>query len=179
MKRKKLIFTLACTTMVVSFAACGNTMKKDNAEISSETSFSERDTENENVQIPNPWVDCENLEEAEKITGFSFKIPEEIEGYSDIFIQVMNDELIQVTYQDDESEETVVLRKGRSSDDVSGDYNKYEESKQTMVNEYQVTEKGNDGKVMLATWTNGDDSYSVNTSGMSAEAIEEIIQQVI
>ena len=176
MRRNKIILTLACMAMVVSIAACGNTSKKGNTEISSDTSISKEDTKNENIQIPNPWVDCKNMKEAEKIAGFSYEIPEKIDDYTDISIQVLDEDMIQVVYQKDE--ESITLRKGRGSDDVSGNYSEYDESKEITVGDYQVTEKGNDGNVMLATWTSGDYSYSVDTSGMSAEAINEIIQQV-
>lgn len=178
MKRKKIILTLACAAMALSFTACGNSAK-DTTAISSNASASEADTKNENTQIANPWADCDTLKDAEKITGFSFEIPEAIDGYSVVAVRALEDQMIEVIYQRaDNSEESVILRKGRGTEDVSGDYNEYRESKQTTVREYQVTEKGNDGNVMLATWTDEGYAYSVGTSGMNEDAIEGLIQQI-
>ena len=50
------------------------------------------------VQIPNPFVDFETMEEASKLAGFSLTAPDSIDGYSDRIIQAVEGELVQVIF---------------------------------------------------------------------------------
>ena len=94
-------------------------------------------------------------------------------------IQTLDKEVIQVFYEkDDQSDSTILIRKGIGSDDVSGDYNTYNEKTQLDINKNQIMEQGNDGKVMLATWTDAGYTYSVSTPGLSESEMENIIQQI-
>lgn len=64
---------------------------------------------------------------------------------------------------------TVVLRMAAGDEDVSGDYTDYTSIKSFMINDDNVTFKGNDGKYMLAAWQTGGYSYSMQF----AKAISE------
>lgn len=47
-------------------------------------------------------------------------------------------------------------------EDISGDYTKYSDVKTEKIGDWDVTLKGNDGKVVLAVWNDGTYSYSIS-----------------
>lgn len=86
------------------------------------------------VMIPNPWIDCADKAEAEKLAGFKINTaPELVEGAKSAVYRVMNasaesieDRLIEVIFYDDAENEILRIRKARTySQDISGDYNTY------------------------------------------------------
>ena len=179
---RKLMLVLMCAATMTSMAACGAkesvTTEVTKAVTETETA-EEQEKVGETVGMSNPWTDCKTLQEAEDNTGFSITVPEHIDGYTQTMIQTLDKEVIQVFYQEDgQSETEILVRKGIGSDDISGDYNKYNEKTQRNINNYDVTEQGNDGKVMLATWTDAGYTYSVSTPGISENEMENIIQQI-
>ena len=130
---KKLLALTLCAITIFSMTACGN------------TSESTEDL----VEIPNPFIDCDSLEDAIKIAGFEIRVPDSIDGYSNRFIQAIDQYMIQVFYytsseiSDDtgnttfsenteitenaayteDSRDQILLRKAIGTDDISGDYN--------------------------------------------------------
>ena len=167
MKAKRLMLILLCTTVVGAFTACGaKSSETDGAgqnesNVVSEVETNDGEADEENTQIANPWVDCASMEDAVKIAGFSFEVPKQIEGYPNQVIQAIENDIIQVIY--DDGTNSIYIRKGAGTEDISGD---------------QVTEKGNDGKVSVAIWNDENYSFCVGTPGMSAEEIAAIIEQV-
>ncbi|MCI5958976.1 MAG: DUF4367 domain-containing protein [Lachnospiraceae bacterium] len=182
MKAKRLMLILLCTTVVGAFTACGaKSSETDGAgqnesNVVSEVETNDGEADEENTQIANPWVDCASMEDAVKIAGFSFEVPKQIEGYPNQVIQAIENDIIQVIY--DDGTNSIYIRKGAGTEDISGDYNEYEQSDEVSIGEYQVTEKGNDGKVSVAIWNDENYSFCVGTPGMSAEEIAAIIEQV-
>lgn len=177
MKTQKLILSLICIATIFSFTACSTSNKTvSNNDSSTISTSTETQASDNHVQIPNPWVDCSSLEDAARFAGFSLQAPEQIDNYPDILIQSIEKEIIQVIYQNDTS--SITIRKGVGLDDISGDYNEYNESSTETINEHQVTEKGNDGKVYLAIWSDGDYSYAVSTPGMTSDEVTAIITQI-
>ncbi len=86
------------------------------------------------VMIPNPWTDCADKAEAEKLAGFRINTALElVEGAKSVVYRVMNasaesieDRLIEVIYYDDAENEILRIRKARTySKDISGDFNTY------------------------------------------------------
>lgn len=116
--------------------------------------------ESEDVQIPSPWTDCETVEAAETLAGFDITAPETLEGYGEKVISVMNDEIIRIGYYADD-ETYVLLRKGKGDEDISGVCTEYENTETSKINGVEFTLKGDGEKINLATWTDGDYSYSV------------------
>ena len=112
---------------------------------------------NNNLTIVNPQVNYEILSEAENAAGFPLGIPEEFNGakYSDIV--VIDEKVIRVTYNDGDKP-VLIVTKGLGSDDVSGDYNSYPEINQREYKGFEITTKGKDDKIYLATWIT--DRYS-------------------
>ena len=164
---KKTIVIALCAIMTFSCVACGAKSKNDAI----------GDTTNESgsaeVQVPNPFVTCETLEEAEKLAGFTITVPEKIENSSERIFRAMEGQLLEIIYMDGE-EEVARIRKAPGSDDISGDYNQYTDTTEVTVGEWKYTLKGNDGKVSVATWVDGDYTYSVSVNEMSSEAALEI-----
>lgn len=177
---KKLMSVLMCAATMTFMAACG-TKEPVTTEVTTaaEETKTVNDEIEETVGMPNPWTDCKNLNVAEDNVGFSITVPENIEDYTQTMIQTLDKEVIQVLYEKDgQSEDVILIRKGTGSDDISGDYNNYSEKTQLDINKYDVTEQGDDGKVMLATWTDAGYTYSVSTPGLSESEMENIIQQI-
>lgn len=182
---KKLVLTVLCAATMTSMAACGakepvtaETVKTE-TRITAVAATPESIEPEEPIGMPNPWTDYKTLKEAEDAAGYSFSVPESIGEYKQTIIQAMGQEIIQVFFETGEQSDAVILiRKGTGSDDISGDFNTYKETEQVDINGYQVTEQGNDGQVMLATWTDAGYTYSVSTPGLSESEMESIIKQV-
>ena len=157
---KKILSLVLCLVCIFTLASCGGKKAA------------------ENTQTENPFTDCESLEKAAEITGFTLSAPDTLSGYRDKLIQVMRDEMIQIIFS--KGADTVVIRKARGSGDISGDYNTYPEQVEKNVKNIPVTFKGEDEKVYLILWTNGEFSYSVATdtpvSYSNAEAFVETIE---
>ena len=100
------------------------------------------------------------LEDAAALTGYDFTVPDSVDGYPDVTIAVLESEqLTEVQYSSGNAR--LCLRKAPGSDDISGDFNQYAESNAVDVDGRSVTLQGNDGQVQLATWLDGDYTYSI------------------
>ena len=104
-----------------------------------------------NVAPPSPYIPCADLAEAEKLAGFTLSVP----GAPDV-IEAWEGVMIQAIYGDEN--ETMRIRKGTGSDDISGDYNIYTEV-ETVDG---VTIKGENGAFSLAVWEEDGYTYSVS-----------------
>lgn len=169
---------IAAATLVVSFAlacaGCGSGSTSTTSSTDAATAAGQ--------EIANPWTDVSSLSEAAQLAGFDLTVPESIQGYDNFSIQVMEDQIIQVTYTNSDSENEVCIRKGPSDiDDISGDHNAYAEMSQVAVGSRSVALMGNDGTVSLAGWYEGDYVYSIGAYGeaLSAEAMKEIVSEVL
>lgn len=163
---KKTIVLLLCSLSITSLAACGNLEKPNVTEPSSE------------VQIRNPFVNCETLDEAITISGFDMTVPETINGYSERTIQAVKDDMIQVLYLN--GDEKICIRKADRSGDISGNYNEYKEVNSISVGDVEVTTKGDSGIISVATWTADGYTFAINISnkGMTVETISTLIAEV-
>ena len=105
------------------------------------------------------------------------RAPEAVGNYDRVFISAIDCELIHVLYES--GDDTVCVRKGAGSADISGDYNSYAETAVSEVDGMEVTMKGNAGKVNLAVWTSGAYTYSVSASaGMSRGEMANLIREI-
>ena len=133
------------------------------------------------VSMINPFIDCRTLEEAEKIAGFEFNVPEDLEPDLDAEYRALEGSLIEVIYYD-RGEEIYRIRKGTASD-VSGDYNDYS----VAVCVDSVTWAGElkgykDGLTNCAVWTDMDGfGYSLTTSAapIKTDRVCEIIDRLM
>ena len=185
MKKKvvMMVCSMAALVMAVSIMGCGKKAEADQAgtEISEDgAAQAAEDSEDENTQIPNPFVDCETKADAEKLAGFEMTVPEQIEGYEQKLFQAIDGELIQVFYASQEKEEDeILIRKGVGSDDISGNYEEFAEVRTAAAGDLEVTLKGNDGKVTVAVWTTGSYTFSIQVdAGASQDEMLNLVEAV-
>jgi hypothetical protein len=186
MKKIYLIAGLGCA-MVLSLTACqssknesANNITAASTESVTETSVTS-DTEKSiigNAQIPNPFTDCDTLDDAAAIAGFSISLPDTAAGYSRSAISAIENEMIDVRYTD-ESDNEICIRKGTEKDDISGDYNEYDENSTVNADGLSVNIRGNDGLVFAASWQSGDYSYSITSDlGLAKTDIETLVSEI-
>lgn len=137
-------------------------------------------SEDNNAQIANPFVDCDTLNEAIKIAGFDLTVPSAINKVTDRLYRVMtlDDKMLEVIYQSGE-DEAARIRKAPGSEDISGDYNVYQQVSEVSVNGFKVTMSGDGNKVSLAVWTNNGYTYSVSvTNGISSSDMTALVSEI-
>ena len=205
---KKVTLMILCAAMMLGMAACGEKQDKTiGAETAGQTVAGKEEkiptdgaatttTEEiligDNTQIPNPFTDCDTLADAAARAGFDIIVPDSVEGYEDRVITAIENEMIQVMYLHGEDE--ICVRKAAGEEDCSGDYNEYSEEKTVTVGDREVTLRGNNGKVMVAVWSEGGYSYSIgvyaytqyndgvadpeSNSGMAEEAVTALAAQI-
>ena len=169
--KKILLISLLCLAVV----ACG---KKE--EITEEVTEAST-TQTQDYGAPNPFEIVDTLDEAAKIAGFSLEAPTEYADYKSIVIQAIADDMIEVIYFDAEkTHEGLRIRKAVGTDDISGDYNEYKEENVVKVGELEVTEKGNDGNISVASWTDGTHSYSINVDEalLNVDDIAKLVETI-
>ena len=170
--KKILLMSVLCLAIV----ACG---KKEEAkqEIAETTNV----TQKESTQIPNPFVEVKNLDEASKIAGFTLEVPETYEDYKKQVIQAIEDDMIEVIYYDENSEhEGLRIRKAKGTDDISGDYNEYKDVETVKVGDFEIIEKGSEGNISVATWNNGTYSYAIDVAeaSLTKDTIANLVSNI-
>lgn len=127
----------------------------------------------DNTQIPNPWQEYKTVSEAAKAAGISFSAPEKLEGYKVSHVQVM-DGIVEVRYSNGSNE--IRVRKGKGTNDISGDYNVYKNVSEKKIGGNTVTLKGNGDGVSSATWTDGTYSCSIfSENELTNKLVESIV----
>ena len=125
------------------------------------------------IGMPNPFVECDTLAEAEAIAGFEFNIPENLDRRYKTVIRAIDGYLIEVIFFDGDRE-VYRIRKG-TDPDVSGDYNEYPIFVTIDSDDWSGDLRGyEEGLVNCAVWTDGDGyGYSL-TSGEEALETEKV-----
>ena len=170
--KKILLMSVLCLAIV----ACG---KKEEAK--QETAETTNVTQKESTQIPNPFVEVKNLDEASKIAGFSLEVPETYEDYKKQVIQAIEDDMIEVIYYDENSEhEGLRIRKAKGTDDISGDYNEYKDVETVNVGDFEIIEKGSEGNISVATWNDGTYSYAIDVAeaSLTKDTIANLVSNI-
>lgn len=170
--KKILLMSVLCLAIV----ACG---KKEEAK--QETAETTNVTQKESTQIPNPFVEVKNLDEASKIAGFTLEVPETYEDYKKQVIQAIEDDMIEVIYYDENSEhEGLHIRKAKGTDDISGDYNEYKDVETVKVGDFEIIEKGSEGNISVATWNDGTYSYAIDVAeaSLTKDTIANLVSNI-
>lgn len=128
------------------------------------------------ASMENPFVDCDSVEDGEMLAGFSMNAPKALDGYGKRIVRVIKNELLEFQYEDDK--ENALIRKGKGLEDISGDYNVYEDIYKVKIFDEEVTFKGNDGYVDLALWKFGEYSYSVSIPDLTEEEMIKVVKEV-
>ena len=111
------------------------------------------------AQIPNPLSEHTSLAELNKALGFEITLPSVPEGYkAETYIDIAG-ETGDIRFMKGEDE--LCYRVAKGSDDISGDYNVYAETRTVKNDAGTITLRGADGKVFSAIWTRGGFTYSV------------------
>ena len=130
------------------------------------------------VTMVNPTQEVATIAEAEKITGFPIGIPEEYEGQKYSTITVINETVIRVSYGE-ENKKILIISKGVSDEDISGDYNSYRETDTHEYKGVEITTKGNDGQISLATWSIDRYSFAVSVpEGIEFSDLKKLFDEI-
>lgn len=172
---KRLITLMLGTIVMASLVACGNGSDKSQADA---------------AQSPSPYTEYNSIAEAADAAGFSLTVPDKPNGFAKRTIQTINggdsSATIEVVYSNDNNSATftqneICIRKSVGNEDISGDYTTYSQNTTTMIDGAQVTAKGDDGKIRLATWTKGKYTYSIGfyyDSGISSDELSGYITSI-
>ena len=129
------------------------------------------------TQIPNPFVEYGTLADAEKAAGFTFKVPEQMNGCKQSYISVMDGKMQQVVYEKGESQ--VTLRKMAGTDDISGVNIDYAKKDQVAIGGHQTELRGDGTSVFVAVWNNGGYTYAVYAdAGVTAAQMTAIVESI-
>ncbi|MBR2753111.1 MAG: hypothetical protein IKE02_05280 [Lachnospiraceae bacterium] len=177
---KRIMVLILTIVMICALSACGK--KTGEPEPEQEP---QQEEQKETTQMANPFIDCENMGQAEEIAGFGMEAPEEIDGYADSLIQAVNGQMVQVIYFEkaadyDGDQATLFIRKKAGEDpDISGDYNEYSQTVSAGIGGHDVTLKGDDDLINVALWTADGYSYSIDTDqALTQEQMTAIIEIV-
>ena len=172
---KKFIAIILSAALALSLAAC-STAEKQPELIGGDTA-----NPSETVTIANPFTDYETLADAIAAAGFDITAPDHIDGYADQSFRVMDadgETMIELIYESGDENE-VRIRKAPGSEDISGDYNEYDQEQTLTVGDRDVTVKGNDDAFNLAVWTDNGYTYSVYVStGLTGDAFAALIADI-
>lgn len=183
-KKKAMRFTpwvryasiAACAMLVIGVGIFAITQHRGN--IIDTPAQSEEADSSDFVQSGNPYAEYDTLEEAENTIGFEISVPDSYGGYTEPYYAVIEGKILEVQYYNGD-DRGMVIRKSRGSEDISGDFNEFDNITETEVNGNTVTIKGSGDEFSLALWVSGDYSYSVSvSSGISENALKEIIEKI-
>ena len=170
---KKIIVFVLCTIMALSTVACSSKVieKEKDPSVSKENS----------VQIPNPFVDCETLEMAKQLAGFNISLPEKMpKDFTQNEIRAIENNMIEVNYKNGDDE--IYIRKAKGNEDISGDYNEYNEKNTITIGNLNVTTKGNDNMIQVVIWNDGDYTYAIGTNndgkGIDKNIVNDMIKNI-
>ena len=166
--KKIMIITLALA-MSLSITAC-NQKNNENKEVNSSTTVG-------GVQIANPFVECETLEAAAEIAGFTIEAsaPDWVEK---TVIRAIKDNMIEIIYKNSDKE--IRVRKGSSEEDISGLYENFEVEENISIDDKTITIKGSENAVKVAIWEKDKYSFAVVAKdGIEREEMENIIQGIL
>ena len=123
------------------------------------------------TQIPNPFVECGTLAEAQDQAGFSLTLPD---GCTPGHISVLPDQMIQVLCEDN-----LTIRKAVGQEDNSGDYTAYPQVDTLSSHGTEVTLKGDGDTVKVAVWTTEGYTYAIQSAaGLSRDAMLTLVASV-
>lgn len=122
-----------------------------------------------NVQIPNPFVSYESLADVKEVLSFDPVVPSALPaGFEQSEITSTDSDFLQIVYTDSRDNK-IVYRMAKGSEDISGDYNTYKNNKEVKIGDLTVTMRGNDN-VSSAVWVDGGFAFSVSSDIEMEEA---------
>ena len=185
MRNSRKFFTVALTVSMMALTACG-AQKTETAGSSAGMISGSNNVSTSSAAIADPFTEVSGMKEAAAMTGFSLTLPEAPEDYPDQIIRVMNTSMIEVIFAnnanetEDKIDEGFRVRKEKTDEDISGDYNEYETVTAVHIGDYDVTEKGNGDTISVATWKSDGYSYAIDAEyhPMTAEEMAAVVQSL-
>lgn len=133
------------------------------------------------TSMPSPYVDINTIQDATDLAGFEFNTPQLSDGV--IYRAIPNDMIEVIDMLDDTKE--IRYRKGILSDDIediSGDYNVYDNVEIISINGIDRTFKGNNNQINCVTWTDNGYAYSITINldgdGLSKEEVYSMLDVI-
>ena len=161
---KRLLSVAACIAMLF---VCGTILKP--------LSHTDSESPDELSSAVVDFVECASAEELSEQSGFTVTditgLPFEAENTSYTWCW---GEFAQIEYTG--NADTVLYRKAAGNDDISGDYNEYEQVDTEQIDDVTVTVKGNEGKYYLATWQA--DGYTYSVSDEQGLELDKFVQMI-
>lgn len=163
---KKIVMMMLCVGVMVMFAGCG---AKETVQEQTPVTM-----------IGNPWSSWDSIAQAEEACGVEFGLPETVEGYTADVFRTMSGTLLEVRYHSGEAEICIRKQQGEGQD-ISGDYNVYENSKESQQNGGTITVDSNEaGEVVRQIISFKGYSWSVVASdGIPAEVSQEFLNLIL
>lgn len=128
----------------------------------------------ESTGMPNPFIECNSLEEAAKIAQVNIKLPE----YSQCTIYAVKNSFVEVQYPLNETS-NITIRKSAGEEDISGVY----EGKEMQLHStdgIDVNVRLKDGKFISAYFTGDDGTYSITCDEpLEANEIIAIVDSIV
>ncbi|MFB0832504.1 DUF4367 domain-containing protein [Brevibacillus laterosporus] len=134
--------------------------------------------ETNRVFVTSPIENMKGIDELKKAVPFELFVPGKLPtGYKLDNSSVISGKLAQIIYSDGSKKITYRVAKGAV--DISGNYTSYEENDVEKIGDIEVTLKGSNSLINLATWIKDDCSYSLSFSrGIEKNAVILIIESM-
>ncbi|MCR8982412.1 DUF4367 domain-containing protein [Brevibacillus laterosporus] len=134
--------------------------------------------ETDRVLVTSPIENMKGVEEVKKAVPFELLVPGKLPtGYKMDNSSVISGKLAKIIYSDGSKKITYRVAKG--AEDISGDYTSYEETDVVKNGDIEVTLKGSNSLINLATWIKDGCSYSLSFSrGIEKNAVILIIESM-
>ncbi|MDO4622248.1 MAG: hypothetical protein Q4B22_04770 [Eubacteriales bacterium] len=164
--------------------AAGSTSAADSTAATAAGSTSAADSnasstvsESEIVGMANPFVEYDSVDEAKKHIDFDVQVPEQIEGFTEMNISVMDGQMFQAVYRNAEQE--ICIRKQAGHEDISGDYNEYPEEKYVEFEGAELKLRGENGTIRNVTWSKNGYSFSIySDKGLTEDEVQQLAEQI-
>jgi hypothetical protein len=116
----------------------------------------------ESAAVASPYQEVNSLQEASEIAGFDIKVPDSVGEYTNLLVNVIDGNVIEVRYLSSDRQKTgFYIRKSRGTDDISGDSNVYSLNITESIAGKDVNLRGNKENWSVATWTEDGFSYAL------------------
>ena len=127
-----------------------------------------------------PYVEYNSVDELKENVNINAKIPDKIRNYKSYSYSVAFSNMAEIEYSNGSDNILYRLEKGEVAEDISGDYNNYENIKKLTVDNTKVTIKGNENSYKVAVWYKNGVNYSLSSEqGLKIEDIQSLINEIM
>lgn len=127
-----------------------------------------------------PYVEYNSVDELKENVNINAKIPDKIRNYKSYSYSVAFSNMAEIQYSNGSDNILYRLEKGEVAEDISGDYNDYENIQKLTVDNTEVTIKGNEDTYKVAIWYKNGVNYSLSSEqGLKIEDIQNLINEIM